>query len=191
MTIIRLAFVPLILIAIFVRPSWQRGSSSEMASELLGYLILLIGLAIRIWSTMYIGQRKSKELITEGPFSICRNPLYVGSFLLVLGISLSLENYLLLLVALVITLPLHLLVVLAEEEHLLELFGRQYEDYKRKVPRFWFRISNFHTPEYISVSPRSIYRVTMESTMVLMIPVIEDLLEILHDKNILPVLWHF
>jgi protein-S-isoprenylcysteine O-methyltransferase Ste14 len=190
MTIIRLAFVPLVFIALFVWPSWKADSIPDMMCEWGGYLLILVGLAIRIWSTMYIGQRKSKELITEGPFSMSRNPLYVGSFIVIIGIAFSLVNYVLLLAALFITVPLHFIVVLSEEENLQQLFGRQYEDYRRNVPRFWFRISRFHTTEYITVSPRSIYRITAESGMVLMIPVIEDIIELLHDKNILPVLWH-
>jgi len=190
MVIIRLAFVPLVLIALFVWPSWPPDSAPDLACEWGGYILMLTGLAIRIWSTMYIGQRKSKELITDGPFSMCRNPLYVGTLLIVVGISLSLVNYVLLLAVLLITLPLHLLVVLSEEEHLESIFGSQYVEYKKQVPRFWFRISRFRTPEYITVSPRSIYRVTGESVMVLMIPVIEDIIELLHESGVLPVLWH-
>jgi protein-S-isoprenylcysteine O-methyltransferase Ste14 len=190
MVMIRLAFVPLVFISLFVWPSWKADSAPDLMCEWGGYLLILAGLAIRIWSTMYIGQRKSKELITEGPFSMSRNPLYVGSFFVVIGIALSLVNYVLLLAALFITVPLHFIVVLSEEEHLMELFGKQYAEYKRRTPRFWFRISNFRTSDQITVSPRSIYRVTAESSMVLMIPVIEDIIELLHDKNILPILWH-
>jgi len=75
--LLRLAFIPVVFIAVFVRPSWSLESTMAFTMELGGYLFLLAGLVIRIWCTCYIGSRKSKELIGEGPYSICRNPLYI------------------------------------------------------------------------------------------------------------------
>ena len=74
--LLRLVFIPIIFIAVFVRPGWSLESVTGFVMELGGYIFLLGGLVIRIWCTFYIGNRKSKELITEGPYSICRNPLY-------------------------------------------------------------------------------------------------------------------
>ena len=41
----------------------------------------LIGVAIigRLWCTLYLGGRKAAEVVTKGPYSIARNPLYVFS----------------------------------------------------------------------------------------------------------------
>jgi protein-S-isoprenylcysteine O-methyltransferase Ste14 len=163
----------------------------DLICESIGYCLMFSGLALRIWSTMYIGQRKSKELITDGPFSICRNPLYVGTLAITIGASLIIVNYVLLMTTLLVTVPLHYLVVLSEEKNLETVFGKEYTEYKRNVPRFWFHPSKFKTPEYIQVSPRSIYRVAGESALVLMIPVIENTVGFLHQKNILPTWGNF
>jgi protein-S-isoprenylcysteine O-methyltransferase Ste14 len=41
----------------------------------------VIAILGRAWSTRYIGERKANLLVTEGPYSVSRNPLYLFSFL--------------------------------------------------------------------------------------------------------------
>jgi len=187
----RLAFLPLIFVGLFVWRKWKDESLADFSSEWGGYVLLLLGVGIRIWATLYIGQRKSKELITEGPFSICRNPLYVGSLLIMLGVSLCMENLVLLAAGLLIMIPTHIWVILVEEKHLAKVFGEQYLEYKHRVPRFGFAFRNFHTAQTIEVSVRSIYRATGEAMLALTVPIIGDLIETLHANGILPVLWKF
>ena len=191
MFVLRLAFAPLVFIVLFVWRTWQDESIIDFVCEWSGYALILVGVGIRLWATLYIGQRKSKELITYGPFSVCRNPLYVGSVIITIGISLCFENLILLGAALLITMPIHVLVAVAEEKHLERRFGQAYEQYKQNVPRFWFRFSQFKTPEFIQVSPKAIYRVLTESILILLVPAAGDLIEILHANGILPVLWYY
>ncbi len=66
-----------------------------------------------------------------------RNPMYVGYFLVILA-EFFLIGYILILVFFIFMIILvHLLVVFMEEPSLKKAFGKQYEDYIRKVPR-WF-----------------------------------------------------
>ena len=188
---LRLAFLPLIFVALFVWRKWPDESAEDFLSEWGGYTLLLLGVGIRIWATLYIGQRKGKQLITEGPFSISRNPLYIGSLLIMSGISLCLENLVMLAAGLLIMIPIHLWVILSEEKHLAEAFGEQYLEYKKCVPRFGFAFRNFHTADTIEVSVRSIYRATGAAMIALTVPAIGDLIEMLHADGILPVLWTF
>jgi len=80
---------------------------------------------------------------------------------------------------------------LAEEKHLFGIFGEQYAEYTKRVPRFWFSLRNFYTPETIEVSAKSIYRVTREAMLILTVPVIGKLIEILHANGSLPILWTY
>lgn len=189
--LLRLAFVPVVFLAVFTRPSWSLESTTAFVMELGGYLFLLAGLVIRIWCTFYIGNRKSKELITEGPYSICRNPLYIGSFLLAIGVGFCFENLLILLLVPAIIIPVHIITARWEEAHLESKFGEQYRMYRQKVPGFWLRISNYHSPEVLKINVHSIQRIALDTAAILLLPEIEDLLELLHEHGIIPVLWHF
>jgi len=189
--LLRLVFIPVVFVAVFVRPRWSVESTTGFVMEFGGYLLLLAGLVIRIWCTFYIGGRKSKELIVEGPYSICRNPLYIGSFLLAVGVGLCFENLLMLLLVPVIIIPAHIIAAQIEEAHLESKFGEQYHIYKQKVPRFWPRFSNYSSSDTIEVNVHSIRRIAMDTVGVLLLPEIEDLLELLHEHGVIPVLWHF
>jgi protein-S-isoprenylcysteine O-methyltransferase Ste14 len=76
---------------------------------------------------------------TTGIFTWTRNPMYVGGSLALLGIAIgfALDWVILLLVA---SLPLiHYGIILREERYLERKFGDEYQRYKKKVPRYWWR----------------------------------------------------
>jgi len=189
--LLRLVFIPIVFVAVFVRPSWSLESTVAFVMEFGGYLFLLAGLAIRIWCTFYIGSRKSKEIVAEGPYSFCRNPLYMGSFLLAIGVGLCFENLLILILVPAIIIPVHIIVARMEEKHLESKFGEQYRLYKQKVPAFRPHFSNYNSPAMIKVNVHSLRRIITDTVGVLLLPEIEDLLELLHQSGIIPVLWHF
>jgi hypothetical protein len=125
-------------------------------------------------------------LVTEGPYSLLRNPLYFFSLVGFIGVGLCTE-----------TLSMPLLLVLAffcyypwvinnEEKKLKMLYGEQFEAYAKKTPRFFPRISNFHEPDTYIINPKIFLR-HMSDTM--LFPIILGALEIvehLHAANILP-----
>jgi protein-S-isoprenylcysteine O-methyltransferase Ste14 len=77
---------------------------------------------------------KEHELITSGPYSLVRNPIYLGMLGLMVGTGLVLSTWWSLLAAMVL-----LLVgnhIRAEEKLLREAFGSQIDDYARRVPAF-------------------------------------------------------
>ena len=188
--LLRLVFVPVIFVAVFVRPSWSTESTTAFVVESVGYVFLLVGLLIRIWCTFYIGGRKSIELITTGPYSICRNPLYIGTFILAIGVGLCFENLLIILLVLVIIIPAHMIVIRMEETHLESVFGKHYLMYKQRVSRFWPHFSNYTSPDVLKVNVHAIRRIAIDTVGVLLLPEIEDLLELLHRQGVIPVVWH-
>lgn len=189
--LLRWAMVPVVLIPVFVPSSWTQDPAIDFPIEWFGYLLLVAGLGLRIWSILYVGQRKSKELVTTGPYSLCRNPLYLGTFAIAVGAGLSFANVLMVAAALVVIVPIHLAVIRLEEPHLRDLFGRQYDEYARRIPRLLPSLRHYSSPKTVEVSTRAVRRVTIEAMGVLMIPLLEDLFELLHANGVLPVLWHF
>ncbi|MBI5442818.1 MAG: isoprenylcysteine carboxylmethyltransferase family protein [Deltaproteobacteria bacterium] len=123
---VALGFAAGVLFVLFACPS--RGT------VFLGFWIALAGELLRTWSSGVIV--KNKELATEGPYRLVRNPLYVGNFLIGLGVSIMGGRVLLLVLFLVGFLPVYRALVAKEESYLLEAYGEAFEAYCREVPRF-------------------------------------------------------
>jgi protein-S-isoprenylcysteine O-methyltransferase Ste14 len=109
----------------------------ETSLFIVGVALAGFGAAGRAWATSYISGQKMKQLITTGPYSLCRNPLYFFSMLLGVGFGFCTGTF---------SMPLIIAAVLAllyyfqikREERLLQLqFNGQYKSYMETVPRFF------------------------------------------------------
>ncbi len=80
---------------------------------------------------------KDASLATAGPFAYCRNPLYVGNFMVVVAFALMSGQLIALPIMLLFWVLTHAPTVACEEELLCEKFGEEFEEYRRRVPR-WF-----------------------------------------------------
>jgi protein-S-isoprenylcysteine O-methyltransferase Ste14 len=82
------------------------------------------------------GKVYAEDLVTQGIFNHCRNPLYVGNILMLTGVGILSNS----LIYLVIFIPFFLFVyqaiVLAEENFLRGKFGQQFVDYCKRVNRW-------------------------------------------------------
>ena len=67
---LRLAIMPIVLIPFVSITSLPEHSFLDFAMEALGYILLMAGLGLRLWSTLYIGTRKSRELIIRVPLKL-------------------------------------------------------------------------------------------------------------------------
>ena len=116
-------------------------------------LLVVCGLALSIYSIVYmriIGKGnpfdayghevapRTKNLMTDGPYRLCRNPMLVGIYIYDVGVLVWLWSLLPLLIVLaeVILLTLQ---VRSEEQRLEKDFGQEYLDYKKRVGRYVFR----------------------------------------------------
>lgn len=115
-----------------------------------------MGLAIRLWATLYIGGRKAKGVIDLGPYSVCRNPLYWGTVMVLLSQVLLFKSAIFA-VGMIVPVVIYLLgVVPAEEAYLTQKLGEPYLDYRRRVPRWWPRWSQYTSPEVIDVDVKGL-----------------------------------
>ena len=80
------------------------------------------------------------ELITAGPYSVVRNPIYLGMFGMLLATGLVYSRWWNFLGAIVFFLIGNQMRIRAEEKLLRETFGSQFDDYARRVPAFLPRI---------------------------------------------------
>lgn len=84
-----------------------------------------------------IPQKGQTSLVTSGIFSVSRNPAFLGFDLVYLGILLMFFSWSLLLLSALMILLLHLQILNAEEEFLLDAFGEEYLAYKKRVNRYF------------------------------------------------------
>lgn len=108
----------------------------------IGIPFVALGELIRLWAGGF-QERKGKVLVTNGPYAFLRNPLYLGNFLIGIGIVLITRNTFLLLAFVIGFLWIYSKVVRREEEELLKKFGELYHRYLNAVPRFFPRLSAY------------------------------------------------
>jgi hypothetical protein len=85
------------------------------------------------------------RLVTEGPFVLVRNPLYVGNLLLWTGFTVWSGKLWLLVVAWTLFLLQYSAIIRFEEALLRQRFGEEYAAYLARVPRWWPRLANLGT----------------------------------------------
>ena len=107
----------------------------------LGVGVSILGLAIRAWAAGHI--RKNAQLATSGPYAFTRNPLYLGSFLLGLGFTIASGRWVLALLFVALFLGIYFPVMRVEASTMAELFGKDFEAYRRSVPLFLPRLTPF------------------------------------------------
>ncbi len=131
-------------------------------SLIIGFLITLAGESIRLWGVSWAGSETRTTgnvggtyLIVSGPFAHLRNPLYLGNILMYTGLgimSFALFPWLQIAGFIFFSLQYHM-IVKEEEKYLEQTFGKEYEDYKKNVPRFIPRLTKYKSgsveqPEY-------------------------------------------
>ncbi len=102
---------------------------------LTGMVIMLAGMAVRVWSNGYA--IKLDRLTTSGPYAFVRNPLYLGTALIILGVVFLLGIFLLGTVFFIVMAAVYTRTIRNEQKLLAEKFGGVYLDYLAKVPAMW------------------------------------------------------
>jgi protein-S-isoprenylcysteine O-methyltransferase Ste14 len=123
---------PLALLAVTVV------AAPSVRSLLIGAAIAVVGLVVRAWASGHI--RKEKALAVTGPYRHSRNPLYVGNFVLGVGIAAATNSWW---GALAFALYFGLFyppVIFEERERMRRIFPDQYGDFEKSVPLFFPRI---------------------------------------------------
>ena len=99
-----------------------------------GLALVMAGLGIRSWAAGTL--HKWAELTTAGPYGIVRHPLYIGSFLMMIGFCTIIDDGENILFVLGPILAIYVFAVLKEERGLAQRFPAQWPDFAKRVPRF-------------------------------------------------------
>lgn len=115
----------------------------------IGFAVALAGEILRIWAVSFIGSESrttagvgGSNLVTQGPFGLMRNPLYIGNIMIYCGVGIM-SNALfpwLPIAAFIYFVFQYYVIIINEEEYLRETFQDKFDVYYKTTNRFipWF-----------------------------------------------------
>lgn len=179
------------VIAVFL--IFGRSAQSEMSHEhieYIGRMLILIGIGGRLWSTLYIGGRKSAEVVQTGPYSIMRNPLYFFSTVAVAGVGAQVGSVVFAVSFAILCWAAFTVVTLREEAFLAAKLGQRYLDYKARVPRFFPDPRLYRDQDEVTFRPNMLSRTLIDGLAFFVSVPLFEFIEELQEHAIIPTLFH-
>jgi len=131
-------FCVILLITVFPRIFLrsEKVNFFDEAMEIIGIAFILLGQIFRVSARGYKSEysKNGHLLIQGGPYALVRNPMYLGIFLIGLGIMSILFQWWVICIFLLVFCLRYLLLIFKEEKRLLAMFPKDYPAYQRKVP---------------------------------------------------------
>jgi len=183
--LLRLLFLLLAPVIFVSRPFFDDTVTSEI-SEVLGLLFIISGILGRAWSILYIGGKKNISLITIGPYSMCRHPLYLFSTLAVMGFGLLLQSIVLTVVLTAVFGAALAVNAMKEEARLRAMFGDDYADYARKTPAVLPAIGKFHTDNQVTFDADHLKSNFWDATVFVFLIPLAAIIESVQDAGWIP-----
>jgi protein-S-isoprenylcysteine O-methyltransferase Ste14 len=107
-----------------------------------GLGVVVLGQAIRAWAAGHL--YKNERVVTSGPYAYVKNPLYLGTFLIMVGFCVMASNYVLLAAGLVVFIAYYApFKQRRESDRLRERFGEAWDRYDREVPGYLPRLTPY------------------------------------------------
>jgi protein-S-isoprenylcysteine O-methyltransferase Ste14 len=158
--------------------------------EMAGIVLIVAGIAGRLWSTLYIGGRKSVTAVTDGPYSMTRNPLYLFSSIAAAGVGAQMGSITAAVGFCLACAAAFHMVILREEKYLSQHLGADYAAYLAGVPRFWPKLSLYHEGQTTrGFRPKLLLTTLLDGLVFLVAMPIFELIDHAQMSGVLPVLF--
>lgn len=118
-------------------------SKPDLTSLAIGLPVSVLGLMLRAWAAGHLA--KNRQLAASGPYAHVRNPLYIGTLIVALGLVIASREPLLAVIFGAVFFLIYLPVIELEEQHLRKLFPG-YEEYAAQVPVLLPRLQPAQAP---------------------------------------------
>ena len=136
---IRVSIVLIVLLLVRAKVFKGQTISTDAWLEGVGLAIFMCGLAVAVWARLYLGrnwgtpmsEKVDPELVTTGPYSRVRHPIYSGLILAMVGTAIAVSWYWL--IGLALLGPYFVYSAIMEERYMAGLFPDAYPDYKRST----------------------------------------------------------
>ncbi|MFP5213343.1 MAG: methyltransferase family protein [Acidobacteriota bacterium] len=182
--------VGLLLVLMFIsRPLFKEYGLADQILSFAGLICLGAASFGRIWTSIYIAGYKNDSLITYGPYSLVRNPLYCFSFIGTVGVGLTIGSLLITVILIGAFCLYYPFVVDEEEKRLAQLYGDTFRQYAATTPKFIPNLSLFNEPEFVPVNTRAFRRSFGDATFFIWVYGLLELVERAHATGLLPVLF--
>lgn len=186
----RMFVVALFVLIFFSSSQWEEKAYFVTATLFfIGVLLVAIASLGRLWCSVYIAGYKTDHLITQGPYSMSRNPLYFFSLLGALGVGFATETLLIPLLIFIAFVMYYPSVIRSEEEGMMKLHKDAFAVYMQKVPSFFPKLSLLNEPEEYIVRPKVLKRHIFDALWFIWIIGILEVIEALHELHIIPVIF--
>lgn len=188
--IITRMFAAVFIVLILVSSSVMN-EKAPLISEILSFIsIVMVGICVlgRLWCSLYIAGYKTDHLIDQGPYSLCRNPLYFFSFVGAMGIGFATGTFTIPALVLIAFGAYYPIVMKSEEVKLLEIHGSDFDNYKNTVPSFFPDPARLSEPEEYLVKPKIFRRHMSDVIWFIVLLGFIEFLNGLHRSDILPTL---
>ncbi len=166
------SYLPMLLLVpgfLAIRERAAEQASGSFANDswvLIGFMVCMVGLAIR-WITVGFvpsgtsgrntGSQVARQLNTLGPYSVVRNPLYLGNSLAILGVLVAIKVWWFVAIGCLAYWLYIERIIAAEESFLAEQFREAYTSWARVTPIFWPDWSLWRRPE-LGFSARTVLK---------------------------------
>jgi protein-S-isoprenylcysteine O-methyltransferase Ste14 len=172
--------------ALLVQP--QLNGELHEIIEAVGFFLVLACVAGRLWTILYVGAKKNRELVTSGPYSLTRNPLYVFSTIGAAGIGLIHGSIAVAVGLALLAAAIFLITAAREAAHLRATFGSAYEAYARRTPMFWPKLSLYRDQREVEFSPKALKHTFLDCLYFLAAFPLIEFIESLQQGGALPTL---
>lgn len=187
--VIRLAALPVLIFIVFSLTKWN--------DSYVGYLLFAAGCFLagaasagRLWCSLYIGGYVTNILVTRGPYSMCRHPLYFFNFTGCLGVGLATRTFCVPAAIALFFFIYYSIIVRSEEADLLRIHGRAFRYYRESTPAFFPHLSLLLEPDNYVAYPRIFRRRIFDALRFVWMIGLLEIINGLHEIGGLPVFWH-
>ena len=157
---------------------------------LVGLSLAVVGCIGRIWCSLFIDGFKTKQLVTAGPYSLCRNPLYFFSAIGAIGVAFGSATFVLPALVAIAFATYYPMIIRAEERRLIVLHGSLFQKYGASVPAFFPKLNGPISADTYQIHVKIVGRSMLEATWFIWFTMIAHLLFQLHQRtNYLPALF--
>ncbi|HEX9879208.1 MAG TPA: isoprenylcysteine carboxylmethyltransferase family protein, partial [Candidatus Binatia bacterium] len=179
--------VPLGLLLMFSRSAWNDLPPVGTVLFTTGLVLVAIGSMGRLWCSLYIAGHRNGTLVTLGPYSISRNPLYFFSLVGALGVAFGSQTILIPAGTVLVFALLYWYVIRMEETKLSALHGDSFKDYCKTTTRFFPDFSRLKEPEAYPAHPVAFRSDISSALWFIWLLCIFELIEVLQALELLPV----